>query len=275
MQLIVFTDLDGTLLDSRYTFGPATEAIRHLEGKGIPLVIVSTKTAAEIRETRKVLGNTHPFVAENGGSVHIPSGYFGKIPHFSAVPAGDESVISLGRPYEDLREGVRRLQEAGLPVRGFGDMSVEEVAALTGLRPDEAARAKDRHHDEPVVGDGADMEAVRRILAQLGLRAIGGRFFHVTGGNDKGSGVEILIDLYRRRFGRIVTAAFGDAANDLPMLQKVDFPFLVRKRDGRHEPTDQENVAWLAGVGPEGWIEGVRRLLEMMELVRRTTGEGC
>ena len=39
----------------------------------------------------------------------------------------------------------------GINVQGFGDMSVDEVAALTGLTRDEAKLAKNREFTEPFI----------------------------------------------------------------------------------------------------------------------------
>ncbi len=76
-KLIIFTDLDGTLLDySTYSFEAAIPALQLLKEKNIPLIICSSKTGKEIEHYRKKLGNTHPFISENGGGIFIPKGYF-------------------------------------------------------------------------------------------------------------------------------------------------------------------------------------------------------
>lgn len=54
---LVFTDLDGTLLDHEtYSFAPAAEALAALKARGVPLVLASSKTAAEIAELHRALG---------------------------------------------------------------------------------------------------------------------------------------------------------------------------------------------------------------------------
>jgi len=74
---IIFTDLDGTLLDREtYTFEPALPALRILQEKGIPLILSSSKTRAEIELYRKRLENDHPFVSENGGQCSFPRAIF-------------------------------------------------------------------------------------------------------------------------------------------------------------------------------------------------------
>ena len=66
---VVFTDLDGTLLEhSTYSFAEAEEALDLLRSQDIPLVICTSKTRSEVEFWRRLLGNEHPFIVENGGA---------------------------------------------------------------------------------------------------------------------------------------------------------------------------------------------------------------
>ncbi|MBM4388831.1 MAG: HAD hydrolase family protein, partial [Deltaproteobacteria bacterium] len=61
-NLIIFTDLDGTLLDSRtYSFEQAEPALELIKRRRIPLIICSSKTRAEIEAIRETIGNLDPF----------------------------------------------------------------------------------------------------------------------------------------------------------------------------------------------------------------------
>ena len=61
--LVVFTDLDGTLLDHEtYSCSPAQEALDLLERKRIPLILCSSKTRAEIELIQLDLRLRHLFV---------------------------------------------------------------------------------------------------------------------------------------------------------------------------------------------------------------------
>ncbi|MCK6469820.1 MAG: HAD hydrolase family protein [Candidatus Brocadia sinica] len=77
MVYIIFTDLDGTLLDhSTYSFEEAREATSLVKKKNIPIVICMSKTQAGIEVYRERMGNEDPFISENGGAIIIPKGYF-------------------------------------------------------------------------------------------------------------------------------------------------------------------------------------------------------
>lgn len=76
-RIVVFTDLDGTLLDhATYRFDAALPALRLLKARQIPLVVCSSKTASEIEALRNRLRLSHPFISENGGAIFVPRGYF-------------------------------------------------------------------------------------------------------------------------------------------------------------------------------------------------------
>ena len=87
--LLVFSDLDGSLLDHHdYSFGAALPAIEALRQRGVPLILCSSKTRAEIEPLRARLDNRDPFIVENGAAVFIPCGSLEQIPP-DCRPHGD------------------------------------------------------------------------------------------------------------------------------------------------------------------------------------------
>ncbi len=273
--IIVFSDLDGTLLDENYSFEAAEHALQTLAANDIPLILCSSKTRSEIELYRKRLDNRHPFISENGGGIFIPENYF---PH---DPPGVRSrlrredgylVISLGTPYERLRQALDRLRREGFRVTGFGDLPVEEVARRTSLPREEALLCMRRDFDEPFFfdGDAEDEEKLSASVRAMGLNMTRGVFRHILGDNDKGKAVDILAGVYRSLYGEITTIALGDSPNDLPMLKRVDYAVAVRRPDGGHHPSlDLPGLARADGVGPEGWRQSVLSLLAERPWMKR------
>jgi mannosyl-3-phosphoglycerate phosphatase len=265
-RFLVFSDLDGTLLDhDTYSFAPARPALEALRQRGIPLILCTSKTRAETERIREALGNRHPFITENGGAIYMPAGYF---------PTGDPEstrddgyfVRSFGTPYGELRRVLEEIRARVAPsLRGFGDMSAAEVAAACGFSLAEAEAAKKREFDEPfLAGDRESLEAVRRAALAVRLHVVrGGRFHHLVGENDKGRAVRVLAGIFERAFGPATTVGLGDSLNDEPMLRSVDVPVVVRKPDGRHDPAVRvPGLVRAPGVGPEGWREAVLDILK-------------
>ncbi|MDD2319895.1 MAG: HAD-IIB family hydrolase [Geobacteraceae bacterium] len=266
-KIIIFTDLDGTLLDENYSFAAAHPALRKLEEMTIPLVLCSSKTRKEIEYYRGKLGNDHPFIAENGGGIYIPEGYFtdeSALEKFSPAAEKGYRIIRLGTPYAELRKVLGELREQGFDIIGFGDMSTDQLTKHTGLSPTEALLCKERDFDEPFLFNGTkeQRETLFRAIRAKGLCTTQGVFYHLLGDNDKGKAVTILAELFRIRYGAITTIALGDSPNDLPMLKSVDFPVAVQRPDGRHHPSlTLPHLYHAGGIGPDGWNSAVLDLL--------------
>ncbi len=267
-KLVIFTDLDGTLLDdATYSFEKALPALELVRQSAIPLILCSSKTRAEIEYYRKKLVNAYPFVSENGGGIFIPKNYF-DFPllavSFPIEEETDYNVIRLGAGYSDLRNAVKELQREGFDITGFGDMSEKELADMTNMNIDEAVMAKERDFDEPFLYRGPDhkLPLLFRSISQKGFTITKGRFFHILGSSDKGIAVSILTDLYKRKYGKIKTIALGDSPNDIPMLERVDYPVLVQKRNGEYDPQiDMPKLIKADGIGPEGWNKALIEFL--------------
>jgi mannosyl-3-phosphoglycerate phosphatase family protein len=269
-QPIIFTDLDGTLLDHRtYAFTAALAALESVKERKIPLVLCSSKTRAEIEYWREKLENSHPFISENGGGIFIPKSTFPREDIDVVWPRTETisrySALLLGTPYAALRKALKALRREGFAVQGFGDMTPSQIAEMTGLSLEGATLAKRREFDEPFVfrGDQEELTALLESIQAKGLRSAEGRLYHLMGDNDKGSAVDILSRLYERRFGEIVTMALGDSPVDFPMLEKVDYPVLVRNHTGEHDQRIKlPKLIRVKGIGPEGWNKAVLMLLQ-------------
>jgi len=258
-RIIIFTDLDGTLLDKKYSYESALPALALIESHKIPLVLCSSKTRSEIEFYRAKLNNDHPFICENGGGVFIPIGYFGPnviIPGHHRALNNQYDVITLGANYPDLRKTLMRLQKEGYLIKGFGDMSVEEISQAMGLTIHEAKMAQQRDFDEPFFYEDEEqkIDDLLNSIKQKGFTITKGRIYHLLGQSDKGKAVSILTDLYTQKHGAVTTMGIGDSQNDLPMMEKVDIPIVVKKPDGTYDDSIAvPKLIKAQGIGPSGW----------------------
>lgn len=275
-RLLVFTDLDGSLLDSvTHSFEPARGALECLRARSVPVVLVSSKTRAEIEQLRRAMNSPDPFVAEHGGAVFVPTGYFGVPPRGAKAHAGypGYDVLELGLPYSSLRKTLQRVAAlSGMELRGFGDMTPEEVGERTGLPRNTAVLAQQRAYDEPFVMCGPQA-AQARVLCTIEEASLhwtrAGRFHHLMGANDKGRAIRVVTQWYRERWRQtdaaveIVTVGIGDSLSDRSMFAQVDYPILVQRPDGTYDPDAYlPGLSCANGPGPVGWSRAV------MEMVR-------
>jgi len=257
-QLIIFTDLDGTLLDhDTYSWQAARPALDRIRAAGIPLVLNSSKTAAEIESLRKELDNHEPYIVENSAAVVLPATWQG---------ADEDKVVHFGASREVLLSVLQRLREDGASFLGFADMSVEQLVEYTGLAPDMAVRAQQRHGTEPLLWQGSEEElkAFEAALAEENLRLVqGGRFFHVMGQFDKADGARFLLGKYRERFGyKPVSIALGDSPNDQRLLESADIAVVIRGVNSDQVLLSARRHAMRSiKPGPAGWNDCVLNLL--------------
>lgn len=265
-QFLIFTDLDGTLLDERYRFDDASVVLAEIRKRGIPLILTSSKTLAEMRLLRRAMDISHPLIFENGAGLALPEDYFRS--NTTPDPRAPLRVEHFGPTYDEIRATLTRLRDRHqFPFRGFGDMTAKDVAALTGLDEIAAQRARQRHGTEPIVWEGS--EAIRRdFIAELeraGLRAVsGGRFLHIMPRIDKAEAMRELVGRFTAAHPdvRYRVIAAGDSPNDAEMLQLADLAVLIRRPDSSWMPLKRrEGVIRSPVPGPAGWQLCLERLL--------------
>lgn len=264
-RYIVFTDLDGTLLDHHtYSYKESLPGLELLRQENIPLVFCSAKTRAEQASYRDMLHLHDPFIVENGGAIFAESGYFRQSHGFTPTNNGLE-VLPLARPYAEVRRILAEVRaELNLPVRGYGDMTAEEVATLVDLDRDAATRARQREFEETVVTQlsDSDRERFRGALAGFGVSMTSGaRFISISTANDKGRAVRLLTEMFRREHGEIVSVGIGDSWNDAPLLAATDVSLLVQRPEGNWVALQVEGIRKINAVGPKGWALAMQQLV--------------
>jgi len=255
-QTLIFTDLDGTLLDDQtYDFSPAIPALEIIHSRKIPLILVSSKTRAEIEFFRELLSLESPFIAENGGGIYFPTS-FALPKEYSCEKVVGFNALFIGGPIKEVLKRSRKLKR-DFNFRGFSEMPAQEIASLTGLTLEHALLASKREFDEPIMLQDPldDKEIFCKKAAQYGLDCVyGGRFIHLFLGGNKGRAVETVLEIYRQLRGPTFSIALGDSPNDISMLKVVDKAVLMQGRDGTHiNGLAHPDLITLEENGPEAW----------------------
>ncbi|MGD8594942.1 MAG: HAD-IIB family hydrolase [Gammaproteobacteria bacterium] len=279
-SLLVFTDLDGTLLDhDTYEFEQAMPALKLLQSLNIPLIPTTSKTVTELLQISQRLNNHHPFIAENGCIIGLPEGYFNNTVTNQALHPDSHvyapyTLITLTPSYTEVLAVLQSLRrEYGFKFQGFHDLSANEIAELTQLPLSKAQLAQQRLCSEPLVwlGDESGLQEFKTVLQQHNLQLLeGGRFWHVFGLTNKGLAMQQLIDVYQNHGATICTTiALGDSPNDIDMLKKADIAIVIKRKDGTRMDycvDDGLNKRLLVSdkPGPAGWNDTLTTVLESL-----------
>lgn len=267
-KLLIFTDLDGTLLDHEtYSYEPARPALEAIKARSIPLIFATSKTASEISALFPDLELSWPAIVENGAGIWRPE---------KSLKGSEEQTVPGSIPYSQILDMLddlpSNLRDA---FTGFSNLNVQEIADLTGLALDAARRAKARDWSEPGLWRGSeeDFKDFRVAVRSMGLTVIkGGRFVHVLANTNKAEQMAVLTKEFAGGDAGqpIVTAALGDAPNDRDMLEAADYGFVIPNPSGTPLPElNGENSGRIRRMdlpGPSGWNEAILDLLTKIDV---------
>jgi mannosyl-3-phosphoglycerate phosphatase len=273
---IIFTDLDGTLLDHHdYRFDAALPALQAARERNIPLILTTSKTLAEVLKINRALGNSRPAIVENGCALCFPleASYPFDISGYEQMHGC--AVRCFSPSYPQIRDFIARQRDRhGWQLRGFADMSTAEVAEVTGLHLDQAADARQRLCSEPFLWLDSDENLARFITnaETVDMRVTrGGRFWHLMGKSSKAVALDTMRGLfYPHADARTTVIALGDSENDRDMLQNADIAVVIKRHDGIHlDCTGRMQTIYTQQAGPAGWNSAVLQIIKQLDRENR------
>ena len=223
---IVFTDVDGTLLDAEHRVIPeACVTVQRLAQLGIPLVLVSARMPEGLTTIQSAMGFTGPLVCYSGAYVQDERGAK-LLSHVIDIDTACEIKQFLDR------------ELPGLTCSEYGfhtwicdddrDPRIQNEERITSLKAERAAlRDAFSHvgiHKFLLMGEPAEIEAAEKRIAaaypQLAVVRSSPILCEVmSGAASKAEGVRVVC----RHFGvdPAEAVAFGDGRNDMDMLAAV------------------------------------------------------
>jgi mannosyl-3-phosphoglycerate phosphatase len=268
IDTLVFSDLDGTLLDHYdYSFKAASACLKRLAQQGIPVILNTSKTAAEVLRLQQALDLKTPFVVENGAAIFIPIETLPEAPEASRrhdecyvieLAPGRERWISLAKSLADEFAG---------EFESFSDMSLARISEVTGLSAQDAELAAQRLYGEPLLwlSTAQRRDEFVQCAKELGASPLmGGRFLHLCGDTNKGKALVYLSKEYQKQLtlDTLTTIALGDGNNDVAMLEAADIAVRILSPVNPPPQLSGHNKVFTSTqYGPSGWTEIIDQII--------------
>ncbi len=303
---IVYTDLDGTMVGPRGSFwhtadrqltDTPADALLRLHEAGIPLVLVSGRTYAQLVEVARLLA-ADGMIAELGslvgwsrGETHLlpgelPAEYRGRAPLEVMTELGATISWDAGRGTHRLAGELPTEHTGRTPMEVMADLGVvERLMAQHPGRLEWHAPWHTTHEADALLRGRVDPVAVDAWLAQIGVpwltlkdngaipalermtlapEGLPPRVYHLMPrGISKGAA--IAWDLERRGIDPADAVAIGDSVSDLEMAPAVGRLWITANGAAVHGMGELlaavPNVSVTAAAMGEGWAQAVRASL--------------
>ena len=260
-SLWVVSDVDGTLMDHSYDLTPAKETIKTLQKLSIPVILCTSKTAAEVKVIRNELNLTDPYIVENGAAIYG---------EFLKKPNGE---IILGKKYEFLEEILNLIsKEIDYKLTPLNNLTDQEATQLTGLEGPSLNLMRDRHWSMPFLNPPSFLEEKINICSKKFKVDIfkGNRMSHLLStDSNKGKAINTLKKYSNIKDIQII--GLGDSPNDLPLLLNSDFKIVIPGINGPNlNLLDQlKNFEFTLASEPNGygWKNEINKLINKLELI--------
>ncbi len=257
----IVSDVDGTLMDHSYDLTPAKETIKTLQKLSIPVILCTSKTAAEVKVIRKELNLTDPYIVENGAAIYGES--LKKV----------NGEIILGKKYELLEEILNLIsEEVKYKLIPLNNLTDQEATKLTGLKGKSLDLMRDRHWSMPFLNPPISLEERINICCKKFNVDIfkGNRMSHLMSTNsNKGKAINTLKKY--SNIQNILIIGLGDSPNDLPLLLNSDIRIVVPGIEGPNSILlDQLNgLEFTLASEPNGygWKDEIIKLINKLELI--------
>ncbi len=261
-KILIFTDLDGTLLDrDTFKFDKIFNYLKNLLLKNIHIIPNSSKTRQEIENFNKELDENLSFVVENGAAIH----------NLNLINSSFPEKISLSREIDEIL----KIFESKIPnkykskCKFVKNLSFDKQSKILGLNKKNIKAALNRQYSTPLLFEGSKSDKIDlfKFVNDAGLSLQeGGRVINLCDKVSKSQAMKNVIKVFKKiTKEKLITVGVGDNFNDLEMLKNSDIPCLVFNDKFTLEKININNCLVSKKPAPEGWEEVVKLALEKIK----------
>ena len=261
-QIIIFTDLDGSLLDKNtFEFDEIEDYFRELISLGIKIIPNSSKTEAELSDFNNRYNLNLSFIAENGSSIHGLNLMHKNLP---------EKII-LSRSADEIYNVYNQkiTPELKAKITFILRLKLKERKEIFGLPLDKMRLAVKRDHSIPIQFNGTEIEKNEfiKIMNNSGLTIqTGGRIMNICDNVNKSKAMSKTMELINKEIdNEIITIGVGDNQNDIDMLKHSDYPCLVKNNSFDSSLLNIDNLIKSTEPSPRGWADVIKTAIQKIK----------
>ena len=261
-QIIIFTDLDGSLLNKdTFRFDEIEDFFKELVSNGIKIIPNSSKTEAELSDFNTQHNLNLSFIAENGSSIHGLDMIHDNLP----------SAISVSRPLDKIYE----IYNKNIPfelkqkIILISKLNIDEQKKIFGLPLNKIKLAMERKHSIPIQFKGSEVEKdeLTKVIVDAGLTVqTGGRIMNICDNVNKSKAMVKTLELISTEIkNEIITISVGDNQNDIDMLKETDYSCLVKNDNFDSSLINIDNLIKSSEPSPLGWADVIKTAIQKIE----------
>ena len=261
-SILIFTDLDGTLLNrDNFNFESTKPFLKELKKKNIIIIPNSSKTEDEIIEFNNEADFQFPFVSENGSIIHNLNYLNQEFPDKIILARNTNEIQNIfdKNIHQDLKSKCKVISS----------LTMSEQTKIFGLPENKLKQVFNRSCTIPMIFEGNNEEklSLKNILLKNGLDfKDGGRVINLGDRINKADAMKKITQMLETKFKcKPKIIAVGDNHNDLEMLQNSDIPCLVKNDKFLKKNLQIKNLIISKQAAPEGWVEIVKLALEKIK----------
>ena len=263
-NILLFTDLDGTLLNKKtFEFKAALNLIKNCISKGINIIPNSSKTDLELNEICEDLKIPKVYISENGSCIYGLN--------FLSENLNKKICLSRNKDiiFKNFTDKINvKLQKKCLILE---NETLQNQIEVLGLPKNKISKAMNRKFSIPFIFLGNKEEEVelKKNVKRNGLNVqFGGRVLSLGDEVSKGDAMMRFISLLSNETKKnYISICVGDNENDFDMLDKCDYPCLVKNGPLKNINFKNQCV-FSKKEAPDGWVEVVNKTLNIIEEVR-------
>ena len=261
-QIIIFTDLDGSLLDKdTFKFDEIDDFFKELISEGIKIIPNSSKTEAELLDFNKQYNLNLPFISENGSSIHGLNLIQKDLPNKVLISRSADQIISI---YNDtIPDNLKK------KINFILELNYKDQERIFGLPLDKMILATKRNYTLPIqfVGNEIEKNEFIKILKKVGLTLqTGGRIMNICDNVNKSKAMTNALKLISKKFDdEIITIGVGDNENDIEMIKQTNYPCLVKNDNFNSSLINIDNLIKSSEPSPRGWSDVIKTAIQKIK----------